>query len=224
MKGYYRYFGKKMLWFMITLVAAFLLNFILPRMMPGDPVAVITQRATQGMTSAAGVQKVYEQYQEQFGTNKPMLQQFLIYVKNVAHGDFGVSFSQYPRPVADIIRSSVGWTVGLQLPAIIVGWIIGNLLGALAAYRKSGYDKVPHAHQSLYQQCPGVWYGHCFDGSFWGNVKMVSRLRGIWVRYDSQFKLVICLVGIRPLSTAILVNRAGHYRRSGDRHALHVHL
>ena len=142
MKGYSRYFGKKMLWFFITFVVAFLLNFILPRLMPGDPVAVITQRATQGMTSAAGVQKVYEHYQEQFGTNKPMLEQFILYIKNVSHGDFGVSFSQYPRPVADIIRSSVGWSLGLQLPAIIIGWLIGNVLGALAAYMKGGYDKV----------------------------------------------------------------------------------
>ena len=142
MKGYYSYFGKKMIWFVVTFIVAFLLNFILPRLMPGDPVAVITQRATQGMTSAAGVQKVYEQYQELFGTNKPMLTQFVLYMKNVAHGDFGVSFTQYPRSVADIIKNSVGWTIVLQLPAIIVGWIIGNLLGALAAYRKGGYDKV----------------------------------------------------------------------------------
>jgi peptide/nickel transport system permease protein len=131
-----------MVWFLITLVAAFLLNFILPRLMPGDPVAVITQRVTQGMTSQAGVQRVYEQYQELFGTNKPMHEQFILYMRNLLKGDFGISFSQYPRPVADIVKSSIWWTVGLQLPAILVGWLIGNLLGALAAYRRGGYDKV----------------------------------------------------------------------------------
>jgi peptide/nickel transport system permease protein len=62
-------------------------------------------------------------------------------VRNVARGDFGISFGEYPRPVADIIWTSVWWTVGLQLPAIIVGWLIGNLLGAMAAYIKRGYDK-----------------------------------------------------------------------------------
>jgi peptide/nickel transport system permease protein len=124
------------------LVFAVLLNFVLPRLMPGDPVAIITQRLAQGMTSRAAVQKIYEEYANLFGTNKPMLTQFILYVKNVAHGNFGTSFSQYPRPVADIIWSSVWWTVGLQLPAIIVGWLIGNFLGALAAYLKGGYDKV----------------------------------------------------------------------------------
>ena len=142
MKGYFKYFGGKMVWVLITLVFAFLLNFILPRLMPGDPVAVITQRVTQGMQSQSGIQAVYEEYQELFGTNKPMLEQFILYIKNVAQGNFGTSFSQYPRPVADILKSAIWWTVMLQLPAIIVGWLIGNLLGALAAYLKGGYDKV----------------------------------------------------------------------------------
>lgn len=142
MRGYRRYFLNKLAWFFITFVFAFLLNFILPRLMPGDPVAVITQRVTQGMQSSSGIQEVYNQYAELFGTNKPMLEQFFLYVKNVVRGDFGISFSQYPRPVADILKSSVWWTVCLQFPAIIVGWLIGNTLGALAAYLKGGFDKV----------------------------------------------------------------------------------
>jgi peptide/nickel transport system permease protein len=60
----------------------------------------------------------------------------------VIRGDFGYSISQYPRTVIDVIRSSVWWSVALQLPAILVGWLIGNFLGALAAYLKGGYDKV----------------------------------------------------------------------------------
>jgi peptide/nickel transport system permease protein len=142
LKGYRKYFLNKLAWFFITLVCAFLLNFILPRMMPGDPVAAIMQRATQGMTSQSGVQAVYEQYTERFGTNKPLLEQFYLYTKNVVRGDFGISFSQYPRPVADILKSSLGWTLALQFPANIVGWLIGNTLGALAAYLKGGFDKV----------------------------------------------------------------------------------
>lgn len=142
MKGYLRYFSRKLVWFFITLVCAFMLNFILPRLMPGDPVAVITQRLTQGMTSQAAIQATYEEYSNLFGTNKPLVEQFFLYVRNVAKGDFGTSFSQFPRRVSDIINSSIWWTIGLQLPAILIGWILGNFLGALAAYLKKGYDKV----------------------------------------------------------------------------------
>ena len=142
MKGYQKYFLDKLSWFLITLVCAFLLNFILPRLMPGDPVAAIVSRLAQGMSNTTGVQAIYQQYAELFGTNKPMLEQFFIYVKNVMQGDFGFSFSQYPRTVADVIKSSIWWTVALQFPAIIVGWLIGNTLGALAAYLKGGFDKI----------------------------------------------------------------------------------
>lgn len=141
MKGYQRYFLNKLGWFVVTFIFAFLLNFILPRMMPGDPVAAIVAHLAQGMSNASGVQAIYKQYSDLFGTNKPMLEQFFIYIGNVAHGDFGFSFSQYPRTVADVIKSSILWTIALQFPAIIVGWLIGNTLGALAAYLKGGFDK-----------------------------------------------------------------------------------
>lgn len=142
MKGYRKYFGKKIIWFIITFIAAVILNFVLPRLMPSDPVAAITGKLMSGTSDAAAVQQVYERYQEEFGTNKPMYQQFFIFCKNALRGNFGLSFSQYPRPVSDIIGSAIGWTIALQLPAILVGWLLGNILGALAAYIRKGFDKV----------------------------------------------------------------------------------
>ena len=142
MKAYIKYFRNKLIWFLITLACAFALNFFLPRMMPGDPVAGIVSRLAQGMTNTTGIQAIYQQYADLFGTNKPMIEQFFIYMQNVFKGDFGFSFSQYPRTVANVISSSIWWTIALQFPAIIVGWLIGNALGALAAYLKGGFDKV----------------------------------------------------------------------------------
>lgn len=142
MKGYRKYFLNKLVWLLVTAVFAFLLNFILPRLMPGDPVAAITARIAQGMSNSTGMKETYEQYQRSFGLDKPMLTQFALYIKNVFSGNFGTSFSQFPRPVSDILSSSIWWTICLQFPAIIIGWLIGNTLGALAAYLKKGFDKV----------------------------------------------------------------------------------
>jgi peptide/nickel transport system permease protein len=142
LKGYRKYFLNKLLWFLVTFAFGFLLNFTLPRLMPGDPVAAIVSRFAQGLSDATGVQAIYEQYTELFGTNKPIIEQFFIYMRNVVRGDFGFSFSMYPRTVADVLKSAIWWTVALQFPAIIVGWLIGNTLGALAAYLKGGFDKV----------------------------------------------------------------------------------
>lgn len=142
MEGYRKYFARKLFWFMLTFIAAVLLNFLLPRMMPGDPVAIITAKTAQGMADASAVKEIYEGYAKQFGIDKPLYVQFAVYFKNMLRGDFGLSFSQYPREVSDIIASSIWWTVGLQLPAIMVGWFLGNILGALAAYIRKGFDRV----------------------------------------------------------------------------------
>ena len=142
LKGYRRYFLNKFGWFVLTFVFAFVLNFLLPRLMPGDPVAAIVARQAQGISNSTGVQAIYQQYTELFGTNKPLWEQFIIYVQNVLRGDFGFSFSQYPRTVADVLGASIGWTLMLQLPAILVGWTLGNMLGALAAYLRGGFDRI----------------------------------------------------------------------------------
>lgn len=143
MKGYAGYFVKKLGWFSITFVLALVLNFVLPRLMPGDPVVAVVGRIAMGSSNPSGIAEIYQQYAELFGTKKPIPEQFFIYMKKVFRGDFGFSFSQYPRKVDDILKGSVIWTIALQFPAIMVGWIVGNLLGVAAAYyRKRGFDKV----------------------------------------------------------------------------------
>ena len=142
MKGYRKYFGKKILWFVLTFVVAVFLNFFLPRMMPADPVSAITGKLMAGVSDANAVAEVYERYVKEFGLDKSMPEQFLLFCKNAIRGDFGISFSQYPRTVSNIISSAIVWTICLQFPAIIVGWLLGNLLGALAAYLRKGWDKL----------------------------------------------------------------------------------
>lgn len=142
MQGYVKYYGQKILWYVLTLVIALALNFFLPRMMPGDPVAALASGAVEGMTDTSAIEKVYRDYRERFNLDKSMPEQFLTYVGNLLKGDMGVSFSQYPRGVSEIIGESLLWTIGLQVPAIIVGWLLGNLLGAIAAYIRRGFDKV----------------------------------------------------------------------------------
>jgi len=141
MKGYRKYFTKKITWFLIKLVAAVILNFFLPRLMPNDPVAAIVGRVVTGINDPVAVRQIYESYQAAFGLDRPLIEQFFIYIGNIFRGDFGQSFVQFPRPVSEILAFALPFTIGLQLPAIMVGWILGNVLGALAAYIRKGFDK-----------------------------------------------------------------------------------
>ena len=141
-KGLKKYLKKKIIWFIITFVAAIILNFILPRLMPGDPVNAIVGKNVSPGASQEQVQQQIEFYKHQFGLDKNLFGQFWDFVKNAFNGTFGVSYTQYPRTVSDIIGAGIWWTIALQLPAILTGWILGNLLGALAAYKRGIWDKV----------------------------------------------------------------------------------
>ena len=141
MQGYKKYYGSKLLWYLATFFIALFLNFALPRMMPGDPIAALVSSAAGMGADPSAIQMLEAEFVERFGLDRPLHVQFGVFLRNLARGDFGISFSQHPRLVSDILRESIIWTLALQLPAIIVGWTIGNVLGAIAAYVRKGFDK-----------------------------------------------------------------------------------
>jgi peptide/nickel transport system permease protein len=137
-----KYIGRKLAWTLVVLVVALMLNFLLPRLIPGNPVdAIVGQIAAGGGTGGEQLQQIHEHFMREFGLDKPMWQQFLIYIGNLLHGDFGTSFGQYPASVSHLIGQALPWSLAIQLPAIIVGWIVGNMLGALAAFRGGWFDR-----------------------------------------------------------------------------------
>lgn len=129
------------MWYLLTLVVALMLNFFLPRMIPGNPVDIILNELTVGMADTARATQMKQEFHAQLGLDKPLPIQFVNYVMNVFKGDLGRSFNQYPTPVTSILASSLPYTIALQVPAILLGWILGNLLGAKAAYSKGVFDK-----------------------------------------------------------------------------------
>lgn len=142
MSNYFKYFLRKFFWYLFTLVVAIALNFYLPRMISGNPVDAIMAKVAKGLKDANVIKMMYENYITEFQLDLPLWQQFMHYISGVFQGDLGTSFGQYPRAVSDIIGNALPWTIALQLPAIITGWFLGNILGAFAAYKKGVFDKI----------------------------------------------------------------------------------
>jgi peptide/nickel transport system permease protein len=94
-----------------------------------------------GNVASETQERIYQSYVHEFGLDKPIIVQFFTYIGNIFKGNLGTSFSLYPLSVNEVIGSAVVWTIALQLPSILVGWIIGNLLGAATAYRNGVFDK-----------------------------------------------------------------------------------
>jgi peptide/nickel transport system permease protein len=152
--GLRRYLANKTVWYLGALVVAVVLNFVLPRLIPGNPVDVLVSKMGQGGLSSEAQQRTYEAFMVEFGLDKPIWDQFVLYITGVFHGNFGASFSFYPTPVSSLIAQSVPYTLALQLPAIVLGWIIGNLLGAIAAYKGGGWDKSVFTTALLFNSTP----------------------------------------------------------------------
>ncbi|MGO2774141.1 MAG: ABC transporter permease, partial [Brachybacterium tyrofermentans] len=137
-----RYIAQKTVWYLVALVAAVGLNFLLPRLVPGNPVDVIVSNLSRGGSVTSEQQKqVYESYVQEFGLDQPLWQQFFTYLGNVFTGDLGTSFAYYPASVNDLVGQALPWSIAVQLPAILIGWILGNVVGAIAAFRGGNWDR-----------------------------------------------------------------------------------
>lgn len=146
-------------WYFITFLVAITLNFFLPRLGAGNPIDIIMAKAGAGLDTQAAREKE-ESYLKEFGlveldksgniirssTGAPVrtsaIKQFRNYLGMCLRGDLGTSFLNYPKKVSDIIREALPWTLSLQLPTIVFGWLVGNVLGALAAYRRGIFDRL----------------------------------------------------------------------------------
>ncbi len=142
MTKFQRYVLNKLAWFLVAFATALVMNFLLIRLIPGNPVdTMVAQMSAGGATSGEAMEKMYRAYMTEFGLDQPMWKQFVIYLGNLSRGYLGASFRQYPTPVLNLIRQALPWTIALQFPAILIGWIAGNSLGVFVAYKKGWLDK-----------------------------------------------------------------------------------
>jgi peptide/nickel transport system permease protein len=155
MTPFQRYILSKFVWYLAAFLVAVAMNFFLPRLIPGNPVDAIIARMAQGGTAEGEARKrMYDTYMKEFGLDKPLLAQFGNYLGNLARGNFGTSFGNYPAKVSSLISTSIPWTIALQLPAIILGWILGNILGVFAAYKGGSFDRSMFVSSLVFSSLP----------------------------------------------------------------------
>ncbi|MCD7059054.1 ABC transporter permease [Pelagibacterium xiamenense] len=126
---------KRFLQLAAVIFAGTSLAFVVAKLSPISPVETIIGRVTnRASMSPTAIQSLRETYTELFGLDIPLWQQYLNFWGRLFTGDFGPSLVAYPTPAIDLILLALPWTVGLLTVAVILTWIIGNLLGGLAGY------------------------------------------------------------------------------------------
>jgi peptide/nickel transport system permease protein len=129
------YFVRRIGMFFLVVFVAASFNFIIPRLAPGNPIGAITSRMANASAGIENGQAMFEAYRARFGLDQPLYVQYLKYMWNTAHLDFGQSLSAYPADVSDIVRPAIGWSVGLIGFSVLLTFGMGITIGALLAWK-----------------------------------------------------------------------------------------
>ena len=110
--------------------------FFIPRLTPNDPVQRTLQemRARGAYLDPGTMDEIIEDLTEMYGLEGSWTDQYIAFWGRLVHGDFGVSFFQFPTRVNELIWTSLPWTLGLLLVTTAISWTLGNMIGALSGY------------------------------------------------------------------------------------------
>ena len=129
-----RFLRRRFVFYLIAGFAAITINFLIPRLMPGDPVQLLFAQS-QGRIDP----RAYDAIKEQLGfVDGPLFDQYLLYLRSIFTLDFGPSIMGFPIPVSQIIMTSLRWTLILAGIASVMSFLIGTFLGILASWRRGG--------------------------------------------------------------------------------------
>ena len=130
-----RFVLRRLGFFIVTLWAAISLNFLIPRLMPGNPALAmmasfrgrVTGQALKALEIAFGV-----------NTHASLVSQYFQYFGNVFTGHFGLSITFFPQPVSHEVLQALPWTLGLVGVTTVLAFVLGTLIGLVAGWRRGG--------------------------------------------------------------------------------------
>jgi peptide/nickel transport system permease protein len=209
------YIARRFAVFLLIVWLAASLNFFLPRLSGQDPVRTkLLAEAQLGGHVQAGIEEMVREYNEKFGLDKPLIQQYLTYLGKTVRLDFNYSISNYPRTVRDLIAEALPWTIGLLGLTTLFSFAIGTFLGALLAW--------PGAPRWMRYVMPPLWALHAIPFFLLGLILMYLlafqwRLLPIFGGYspgampgfDATFILDVMAHATLPALSIVLVATGG---------------
>jgi peptide/nickel transport system permease protein len=158
-----RYLARKTVWLVVTLYFVITFNFVLFHLLPGNPVRLLARSGHLTPQAVADITRVY-------GLNHPASVQYLIYLKNLLHGQLGISYT-YREPVSHLLGQYLGNTILLLAAATVLTILLGVLIGVIAANRRgSGWDSATVTTSVIGWSLPTFWTG-----------LILAFLLGVWL-------------------------------------------
>ena len=132
------FYVRRIAFYIVTLWAAISLNFLLPRLLPGDPAAIMLGKLRRANGGRPLSEETVQTITSILGAEKGMSlwDQYLAYWGRLLHGDLGVSSTRYPALVSDLIAAALPWTVILVGTATVISFALGLIIGAWVGWRR----------------------------------------------------------------------------------------
>jgi peptide/nickel transport system permease protein len=130
-----RFVLRRLGFFLLTLWACLTINFVLPRLMPGNPAIAMMARYKGKLNGTA-----LKALEIAFGvnSNESALRQYFSYLGNTLSGHFGTSLTFFPEQVSKVVFSALPWTLGLVGVTTVLAFAVGTLVGVGSAWRRNG--------------------------------------------------------------------------------------
>jgi peptide/nickel transport system permease protein len=132
------YLARRIGFYLVTAWAAITMNFFVPRLLPGNPAQIIEAKL-QGNGAILTPGMIAEIQNEFGGTHGSLISQYLQYLDQLAHLNFGLSVAEYPSTVVSVIMTGLPWTLGLIGMATIISFVVGTVIGTFAAWRRGSW-------------------------------------------------------------------------------------
>jgi peptide/nickel transport system permease protein len=130
--------ARRLAFLFLVIWSASTIVFFIPRLSERNAIRErFAELARTGGFAPDDLENIIASYSAQFGLDRPLLEQYFTYLGNILRFDFGYSLQRYPSTVTDVIMQSIPWTLGLLFVTTILSFVIGNLLGAVAAWPKA---------------------------------------------------------------------------------------
>jgi peptide/nickel transport system permease protein len=152
-----RYLLHRLGFFALTLWAAVTVNFLIPRLMPGDPASAMMARF-HGRVNPTAIHAM----QVAFGvdTTDSLWVQYWKYLGDTVTGNFGTSLTYFPLSVSSQISQALPWTIGLIGTATVLAFLGGTLVGTVAGWRRGGrIDSIVPPVFVVTSALPYFWVG-----------------------------------------------------------------
>jgi peptide/nickel transport system permease protein len=145
---------RRIVFYVVALWASVTINFIIPRLAPGNPAQALMARF-QGKLNPAALHAL----EIQFGiTNESGWTQYWQYIGNLLHGNLGLSITYFPTPVSQVMAQDLPWTLVLVGVAVVISFILGTLIGMFIAWRRGSLaDSVLPPFMILFSAVPYFW-------------------------------------------------------------------